>query len=47
MNTLERQLADYGDLQRDLHGPLTPDGLIAMRSLVALTDTAAGSASRR
>ncbi len=29
MKTLERQLADYGDRQRELHGPISPDELIA------------------
>jgi len=29
MKTLERQLADYGNRQRELHGPISPDELIA------------------
>jgi hypothetical protein len=39
MNTLESQLADYGNQQRQLHGPLTTDEL-ALRSLVDSADTA-------
>ena len=27
MKTLERQLADYGERQRELHGPISPDEL--------------------
>lgn len=29
MKTLERQLADYGEFQTDLHGPISPDELTA------------------
>ena len=29
MKTLERQLAEYGNRQRELHGPISPDELIA------------------
>jgi hypothetical protein len=43
MNTLERQLADYGDGQRELHGPITPDELIARGSLAAAPDTGVDS----
>ncbi len=34
MNTLERQLVDYGTRQRELHGPITPEELAARGSLV-------------
>ena len=44
MKTLERQLADYGDRQRELHGPISPDELVARRLLVAPVDTAVDSA---
>ncbi len=44
MNTLERQLEVYGDHQRELHGPITPDELVARGPLVASEDTTVDSA---
>lgn len=43
MNTLENQLADYGNQQRELHGPIATAELIVLRSLVASVDTSVES----
>ena len=43
MKTLERQLADYGERQRELYGPISIDEIVTRGSLAASVDSANGS----